>query len=59
MTAQNNKIKFPIWQYLNQPLFSHDSQLELNPRRFAQGWRIHLLQRCWTKECDAKGPQQH
>ncbi len=59
MTAQHKKIKFPIWQYLNQPLFSSDSQLELNPRRFAYGWRIQLLKRCWTKECDAKGPQQH
>ncbi|MBH8550954.1 hypothetical protein I8751_00815 [Nostocaceae cyanobacterium CENA357] len=59
MTAQHKKIKFPIWQYLNQPLFSGDSQLELNPRRFAHGWRIKLLKRCWTRECDAKGPQQH
>ncbi|MDB9446416.1 hypothetical protein NWP22_15580 [Anabaenopsis tanganyikae CS-531] len=59
MSAPHNKIKFPFWQYLNQPLFSRNYQLELNPRRFAYRWRIGLLERCLNKECDAKGPQQH
>lgn len=59
MSSQNSKIKFPFWQYLNQPLFSPDTKLELNPRRFAHSWRIGLLERCLNKECDAKGPQQY
>jgi hypothetical protein len=59
MTPKHTKIKFPIWQYLNQPLFSRDPQLVLNPQRFALNWRLRLLERCWAKECDAKGPQQH
>ncbi|AUT02923.1 MULTISPECIES: hypothetical protein [unclassified Nostoc] len=59
MDDKHNKIKFPLWSYLNQPLFSRDQRLELNPRRFAHIWRIGLLERCWHKECDAKGPQQH
>ncbi|WP_442947877.1 hypothetical protein [Nostoc sp.] len=59
MTAKHTKIKFPLWQYLNQPLFSRDTKLVLNPKRFVLIWRLQLLERCWTKECDAKGPQQH
>lgn len=49
-----NKIKFPLWQYLNQPLFSRETKLILNPRRFAYMHRIDLLERCLSKECDAK-----
>ncbi|MBC1222447.1 MULTISPECIES: hypothetical protein [unclassified Nostoc] len=59
MTPKHTQVKFPLWQYLNQPLFSHDTKLVLNPQRFALIWRLRLLERCWAKECDAKGPQQH
>ncbi|MBW4612528.1 MAG: hypothetical protein KME21_04475 [Desmonostoc vinosum HA7617-LM4] len=59
MASKHTKIQFPIWQYLNQPLFSRDTKLILNPHHFAYTWRIQLLERCWYKECDAKGPQQH
>ncbi|WP_292851534.1 hypothetical protein [Nostoc sp. NMS8] len=59
MTPKHTKTKFPLWQYLNQPLFSRETKLVLNPRRFVLIWRLHLLERCWGKECDAKGPQQH
>ncbi|MEH1985324.1 MAG: hypothetical protein V7K53_23480 [Nostoc sp.] len=59
MTPKHTKIKFPLWQYLNQPLFSRDTKLVLNPQRFVLIWRLQLLERCWTKACDAKGPQQH
>ncbi|HIK03334.1 MAG TPA: hypothetical protein IGS40_01250 [Trichormus sp. M33_DOE_039] len=59
MADKHDKIRFPLWPYLNQPLFSRDAKLELNPRRFAYSWRIGLLERCWHRECDAKGPQQH
>ncbi|MDD1434171.1 hypothetical protein MEO93_24100 [Dolichospermum sp. ST_sed3] len=57
MTPKYTKIKFPLWQYLNQPLFSHDIQLVLSPQRFALLWRIQLLERCWSKKC-ASGKQQ-
>ncbi len=59
MTPEHSKIRFPLWQYLNQPLFPCHTKLQLNPYRFAYLWRIELLKRCWAKECDAKGPQQH
>nr|WP_017317240.1 hypothetical protein [Mastigocladopsis repens] len=59
MTQENSKIKFPFWQYLNQPVFGHNTKLILSPRRFALLHRVKLLERCWAKECDAKGPQQN
>jgi hypothetical protein len=55
MLLEDNKIKFPLWQYLNQPLFSRHTKFVLNPYRFANVWHIELLERCWVKECDAKG----
>ncbi len=58
MTSKHTKIKFPLWQYLNQPLFSRDTQLIWNPQRFAILWRIQLLERCWKKESDSRGKQQ-
>ncbi|BAZ30623.1 hypothetical protein NIES4074_30840 [Cylindrospermum sp. NIES-4074] len=59
MNQKHTKIKFPLWQYLNQPLFSRDARLVWNPQRFAAIWRIQLLERCWTKEYETNGPQQH
>ena len=53
MNPDKNKLKFPFWQYLNQPLFCE--KLILNPHTFAYVYRIELLERCWGKECDAKG----
>jgi hypothetical protein len=59
MTPENSKIKFPFWQYLNQPVFGEKTKLVLSPRRFAHLHRMELLERCWAKVCDAKGPQQN
>ena len=58
MTSKHTKIKFPLWQYLNQPLFNRDIQLVWSPQRFAILWRIELLERCWSKKCASKGKQQ-
>ncbi|OUL19432.1 hypothetical protein BV378_32825 [Nostoc sp. RF31YmG] len=59
MAPKLKNVKFPLWHYLNQPLFSSHTKLIWNPRTFASIWRIQLLERCWHRECDAKGPQQH
>lgn len=51
MFSKYRKIRFPFWQYLNQPIFTSEFNTVLNPRRF---WRIHridLLERCLMKEC--------
>ncbi|NJO39358.1 MAG: hypothetical protein HC769_02255 [Cyanobacteria bacterium CRU_2_1] len=42
------KLKFPLWQYLNQPLFSPQFK-SLNPFRF---WHLHNIERLkatWMK----------
>ncbi|MDR9898848.1 hypothetical protein G7B40_030460 [Aetokthonos hydrillicola Thurmond2011] len=59
MTLKHNKIKFPLWQYLNQPVFTPYIKPILNPRRFAYYYRVQLLQRCWTKECNVNRPYQN
>lgn len=55
MIIENNKIKFPLWQYLKQPVFSQYSTLILDPRRFAYLYRVELLKRCWATEFDTQG----
>ncbi|KAB8335559.1 hypothetical protein SD80_004445 [Scytonema tolypothrichoides VB-61278] len=57
MTQENNNIKFPLWEYLNQPVFSHKTKLILSPRRFAHLHRVQLLKRCLAKKFEAKGSQ--
>jgi hypothetical protein len=55
MTPKPAKIKFPLWQYLNQSIFSGDGPLIWNPQRFALIWRIQLLERCWRKKSHSQG----
>jgi hypothetical protein len=42
------KLKFPLWEYLTQPVFSSEFK-SLNPFRF---WQLHnkeQLETCWQK----------
>ncbi|GAB4179263.1 MAG: hypothetical protein Fur006_12420 [Coleofasciculaceae cyanobacterium] len=55
MASKDIKIKFPVWQYLNQPVFSSKTKLILDPRLFAYLYRVKLLERCWYKHCDSPG----
>lgn len=55
MAFQHNPDKFPLWQYLNQPLFSSKTKAVLNPRRFWYIYKIELLERCLAKQCDSRG----
>ncbi|MBW4464113.1 MAG: hypothetical protein KME07_01565 [Pegethrix bostrychoides GSE-TBD4-15B] len=43
------KIQFPIWQFLNQPIFDAKTPLVLNPSRFWQHYQITHLERCWGR----------
>lgn len=52
--AKDNLIKFPVWQFLCQPVFSSENKLILNPRRFESTYRIKFLERCLAKELGAK-----
>jgi hypothetical protein len=51
------KIRFSLWCFLNQPIFSSKTKLILNPRLFTYVHRVKLLERCWTQEYDFKGRQ--
>ncbi|BAZ40950.1 hypothetical protein NIES4101_69120 [Calothrix sp. NIES-4101] len=42
----NVKIKFPLWQYLNQPL-KHPKTV-INPFRFWHNYKIQRLEYCWN-----------
>ena len=48
------RVKFPLWQYLNQPLLHTQGRLILNPRRFALLYRVEFLNKCLAMECDAR-----
>ncbi|MBD2310965.1 hypothetical protein H6G20_04605 [Desertifilum sp. FACHB-1129] len=52
----NKMFRFPLWSYLNQPLFSSSYKAVLNPRRFWYIYQIYWLERCWTM--DGK-PEEH
>lgn len=46
MFSQNSRyLKFPIWKYLNQPLFNPETII--NPRKFWQNYQLQYLQACW------------
>jgi hypothetical protein len=43
------KMRFPLWQFLQQPVFDPKTPLELNPTRFWQRYRLEHLERCWIR----------
>ena len=53
MKLQTNLLNFPLWQFLQQPLFSSKNKLIIHPRRFETAYRIELLERCWYIELDS------
>ncbi|MGB8702030.1 MAG: hypothetical protein WCD18_21650 [Thermosynechococcaceae cyanobacterium] len=38
--------RFPVWQFLNQPVFHPDVKLILSPKTFWDHYRIDFLERC-------------
>lgn len=55
MNLQDSIIKFPLWQYLNQPIFSATTKLVLSPRHFGHLYRVQSLERCWDRDYDSQG----
>ncbi len=45
-------IKFPLWRFLQQPVFSSETKLILNPYQFEYLYRIELLERCLAQEAN-------
>jgi hypothetical protein len=56
MSDKNPQIRFPLWKFLNQPLFNPYSPLILNPQRFWQRYQLEHLERCWIR---AYRPEEH
>ncbi|MGI0489562.1 hypothetical protein ACN4EK_29450 [Pantanalinema rosaneae CENA516] len=48
MFYKHYTFRFPVWQYLNQPL---NAKLTLNPRRYWNRYSIELLERCLSRHC--------
>ncbi|MGF1522681.1 MAG: hypothetical protein ACFBSF_10240 [Leptolyngbyaceae cyanobacterium] len=40
-------MRFPFWQYLNQPLWDSDRPSILNPMEYWHCYQRHHLERCW------------
>ena len=59
MNLQDSTIKFPLWQYLNQPIFSAATRLVLNPRHFGYLYRVQTLERCWARDYNSQGRQRN
>ncbi len=49
-------MRFPLWPYLNQPVFSRTYTTILNPWRFRQLYQVQLLERCWLRDYH---PEEH
>jgi hypothetical protein len=49
-------MKFPLWPYLKQPVFSADYTTILNPWKFWQYHQVSYLERCWVREYR---PEEH
>ncbi len=56
MNILNSSNNFPLWQFLNQPVFSSQTKLILSPRQFGHLYKIDLLERCLAQECTAEKP---
>jgi hypothetical protein len=48
MTPKSSKIRFPLWQYLTQPLFEEQCPAILNPRLYWHLYQVRYLEKCWT-----------
>ena len=56
MTDPSLKLQFPLWQFLNQPIFNSKMPLVLNPGQFWQRYQITHLERCFGR---AYRPEEH
>jgi hypothetical protein len=45
-SSKPNCLAFPLWKFLNQPLFNRHIPLVLNPKRFWNLYQINFLEHC-------------
>jgi hypothetical protein len=51
MNSPFKSNRFPVWQYLNQPLFDPEIEFKLSPSQFWRQYQIQFLDRCWHRVC--------
>ncbi|MCS6812746.1 MAG: hypothetical protein NZ772_04130 [Cyanobacteria bacterium] len=51
------RLKFPLWEFLNQPLFDPSQAFIWHPRKFWHYYNQQLLERCWYRTCQSEGQQ--
>lgn len=56
MAPRHDPLKFPLWSYLKQPVFSRFYKTKLNPWSFWRAHQLRYLERCWLKDYK---PEEH
>jgi hypothetical protein len=51
MISNHTKIRFPLWKFLNQPVFNANFKTVLNPKQFWHSYKVELLERCLMMHC--------
>ncbi|NJK29187.1 MAG: hypothetical protein HC851_01080 [Acaryochloris sp. RU_4_1] len=51
MISKSRHHWFPVWHYLNQPLFDTEIKFILHPSKFWKSYRLEYLNRCWLRQC--------
>jgi hypothetical protein len=49
-------MRFPLWSYLNQPVFNKQCKAVYNPWRFWYTYQVRFLERCWLRDYR---PEEH
>ncbi len=47
----SHPLKFPVWKYLSQPLFSQAQPFIVNPYHFWCFYQVQFLEYCLRLEC--------
>jgi hypothetical protein len=47
-------LRFPVWQFLKQPLFEAHYAPILSPKRFMRVYQIDYLERCLEQEAESQ-----
>lgn len=50
MISPYTSLRFPLWQFLNQPLFDANRRVIFNPHRFWYVYQVQILERCLAKD---------
>ncbi len=53
---QHFSLKFPVWQYLTQPLFQDDFRFRLSPKNFWKDYQVDFLEHCFMITSESSNP---